>query len=206
MYRSILIAAGIALSSGAALAQDKANVTIDPAKVEAVVKSTFSKAPQDWQARIVLDDTQRLCTLHRNQVGAADADAIQKRETARVVLPADGKYLGDWKKGFAVANSGQGGQFSDGPTTVNGGNCYACHQMDPKEVSYGTLGPSLAAYGKERKYDQAAIKDAWTKIYDSQAVVACSNMPRFGASKVLSDQQLKDVMAYLFDPESPVNK
>jgi sulfur-oxidizing protein SoxX len=206
MYRSILIAAGIALLSGAALAQDKANLSIDPAKVEAVVKSTFSKAPQDWQARIVLDDTQRLCTLYRNQVSAADADAIQKREATRVVLPADGKYLGDWKKGFAVANSGQGGQFSDGPTTVNGGNCYACHQMDPKEVSYGTLGPSLAAYGKERKYDQAAIKDAWTKIYDSQAVVACSNMPRFGASKVLSDQQLKDVMAYLFDPESPVNK
>lgn len=206
MYRSILIAAGIALSSGAALAQDKTSVSVDPAKVEAVVKSTFSKAPQDWQARIVLDETQRLCTLHRNQVSAPDADAIQKRETARVVLPADGKYLGDWKKGFAVANSGQGGQFSDGPTTVNGGNCYACHQMDPKEVSYGTLGPSLAAYGKERKYEQAAIKDAWTKIYDSQAVVACSNMPRFGASKVLSDQQLKDVMAYLFDPESPVNK
>jgi sulfur-oxidizing protein SoxX len=89
---------------------------------------------------------------------------------------------------------------------VSGGNCFACHQMDPKEVSYGTLGPSLAAYGKDRKYDPDLIKDAWTKIYNSQAVVACSNMPRFGTMKVLDEQQIKDVLAYLFDKESPVNK
>jgi L-cysteine S-thiosulfotransferase len=37
-------------------------------------------------------------------------------------------------------------------------------------------------------------------------VVPCSNMPRFGSNKVLDEQQIKDVMAYLFDPESPVNK
>ena len=75
-----------------------------------------------------------------------------------------------------------------------------------KEVSYGTLGPSLTAYGKDRKYDAEAMKDAYTKIYNSMAVVPCSNMPRFGTNKVLDEQQIKDVMAYLFDPESPVNK
>lgn len=31
-------------------------------------------------------------------------------------------------------------------------------------------------------------------------------MPRFGFHKVLTEQQMKDVVAYLFDPESPVNK
>jgi sulfur-oxidizing protein SoxX len=35
---------------------------------------------------------------------------------------------------------------------------------------------------------------------------ACSNMPRFGVNKVLSEQQIKDIVAFLFDPESPVNK
>ncbi len=89
---------------------------------------------------------------------------------------------------------------------VSGGNCYACHQLDPKEVSYGTIGPSLAAYGKDRKYDPQAIKDAYIKIYNAQAAVPCSNMPRFGVNKVLSEQQIKDVVALLFDPESPVNK
>jgi sulfur-oxidizing protein SoxX len=31
-------------------------------------------------------------------------------------------------------------------------------------------------------------------------------MPRFGDAGILTEQQIKDVMAYLFDPESPVNK
>ena len=91
-------------------------------------------------------------------------------------------------------------------STIAGGNCFACHQLDPKEVSYGTLGPSLTAYGKDRKYDPEAIKAAYIKIYNSQAAFACSNMPRFGVKQVLSEQQIKDVVAYLFDPKSPVNK
>jgi len=31
-------------------------------------------------------------------------------------------------------------------------------------------------------------------------------MPRFGVNGVLSEQQIKDLVAYLFDPDSPVNK
>ena len=122
------------------------------------------------------------------------------------MYPADGKLLGDWKKGAKIANNGRGGQFSDPEGTVAGGNCYACHQMEKKELSFGTLGPSLTAYGKDRKFDAAEAKNAFTKIYDSQAVVACSNMPRFGANKVLSEKQITDLVAFLFDPESPVNK
>ena len=78
--------------------------------------------------------------------------------------------------------------------------------MEQKEVSYGTLGPSLTNYGKDRKYDPQEIKNAFTKVYDSQAMFACSNMPRFGVNKVLSEQQIRDIVAFLFDPESPVNK
>lgn len=206
----VLAAVGLLFLAGAAQAQSspsKPNLPeVDQAKVDAVIAATFSKAPAEWKARIELDETQRLCTITRNHVSAAQADAIQAREAKTVVLPADGKFLGNWKKGHEVANSGRGGQFSDGPKTVSGGNCYACHQIDPKEVSFGTLGPSLAGYGRDRNYDADAIKHAYTKIYNSQAVVACSNMPRFGATKFLTEEQIKDVMAYLFDPESPVNK
>ncbi len=191
-----------ALLGGASLAQDRPS----QATVDAYVKSTFGKASPEWQARIAPDDSLAVCNVKRNAIASADADAIMKRELVRVVYPADGKFLGDWKKGYGVANNGRGGQFSDPPGTVAGGNCFACHQLDPKEVSYGTLGPSLAAYGKDRKYDPETIKDAYTKIYNSMAVVPCSNMPRFGVNKVLDEQQIKDVMAYLFDPESPVNK
>ena len=113
--------------------------------------------------------------------------------------------LGDWKAGEAVAQIGTGGQFSDKADGPRGGNCYACHQMAPKELSYGTLGPSLAGYGKIRKYAAVDAKAAFGKIFNAQSVLPCSNMPRFGAHKFLSEQQIKDVTAYLFDRESPVN-
>ena len=193
------------LSATTAFAQSKP-APADEAIVQKYYESTFGKAAPDWQARMKQDETIASCNKFRNDVPAAEAAAIQSRERARVTLPADGKLLGNWKDGFKVANNGQGGQFSDPAGTVAGGNCYACHQMDPDEVSYGTLGPSLKGYGRDRKFDTEEVKAAFVKIYNSQAVVACSNMPRFGASKVLSEQQIKDVLAYLFDPESPVNK
>ncbi|MGO4171201.1 sulfur oxidation c-type cytochrome SoxX [Bosea sp. TAF32] len=198
---AIALAAGVLLA-GQAAAQERPSQAV----IDAYLHSTFGKASPEWQARIKPDETLAICNTMRNNPSSAQSDEILKREATRVTYPADGKFLGDWKKGYAVANNGRGGQFSDPPGTVAGGNCFACHQLDPKEVSYGTLGPSLTAYGKDRKYDAESVKDAYIKIYNSMAVVPCSNMPRFGVNKVLSEAQIKDVMAYLFDPESPVNK
>jgi L-cysteine S-thiosulfotransferase len=180
--------------------------TADPATVEAYLKNTFGKASPEWQGRIVPDETLKACNQHRNEVPSAEADNIIKRELAKVVYPADGKLIGDWREGRKIANNGRGGQFSDPEGTVAGGNCYACHQLEKSELSFGTLGPSLTGYGKDRKYDPEEAKNAFTKIYDSQAVFACSNMPRFGANKVLTEKQITDLVALLFDPESPVNK
>jgi sulfur-oxidizing protein SoxX len=207
--KRVLTLAALVLAAGSlttsAYAQTAAK-TPDPALVDAYMKSTFGKAPPEWQARIEPDETLKTCNAYHNEVPSAEADKITAREMARVVYPADGKFLGNWKEGAKIANNGRGGQFSDPPDTVAGGNCYACHQMEQKEVSYGTLGPSLTNYGKDRQYDPQEIKNAFTKVYDSQAMFACSNMPRFGVNKVLSEQQIKDIVAFLFDPESPVNK
>ena len=196
----------LALLAGAAPALAQQAPAASPALVESYLAATFGKASPDWQARMKRDETLETCSKSRNKPSAAEAEAIVKREAARMEWPKDGVLPGNWKDGFKVANEGRGGQFSDPPGTVNGGNCYACHQMDPTELSYGTLGPSLKAYGRERKYDPDAAKAAYGKIYNSQAVAACSIMPRFGANRVLSEQQIKDLVAYLFDPDSPVNK
>jgi L-cysteine S-thiosulfotransferase len=201
-FAAVLAASPASAQSQAAAATP----AVDPARVDQVIRDTFRRAPAEWRARVELDETQRLCTQTRNQVSSAEADQIQARERASVVLPPDGRFLGDWRRGFEVANNGRGGQFSDAANTVAGGNCYACHQMDPKELSFGTLGPSLAGYGRDRNYDPELIREAYIKIYNSQAVVACSNMPRFGTAKFLSVDQIRDVLAYLFDKESPVNK
>ena len=106
-----------------------------------------------------------------------------------------------------LAQSGYGGRFTDYPPRAeNGGNCYACHQLDAKELSFGTLGPSLFEYGKNRKFAEAEVKAVYERIYNPQAAIPCGNMPRLGASKFLSVEQIKDLVALLMSPESPVNK
>jgi sulfur-oxidizing protein SoxX len=202
---AFVFAFGICSAPQIATAQT-ATKRADPAVVEAYLQATFGKASPEWQAKIVPDETLKACNEHRNEVPSAEAEKITRRELAKVVYPADGKLLGDWKEGAKIANNGRGGQFSDNENTVAGGNCYACHQLEQRELSFGTLGPSLTNYGKDRKFDPAEAKNAFTKIYDSQAVFACSNMPRFGANKFLTEKQITDLVALLFDPESPVNK
>ncbi len=172
-------------------------------EVERVVAATFADAPEAWKSRVTQDETQALCSLRRNEPTKAEAMAIEAREKATVKIPAE--IAGSWKKGEDIAQNGRGNQFSDPAGTVAGGNCYACHQMAPAELSYGTLGPSLMHYGKLKDFAPAAAREAYGKVYNAQSVTACSTMPRFGHNGVLSEQQIKDVVAYLFDPASPVN-
>lgn len=175
-------------------------------KVEATVKAMFAGADAQWQKRVAQDETQKVCSQTRGQPAAAEAAEIVAREKRTIKYPADKNVMGDWKKGEKVAQTGTGGQFSDTPETYRGGNCYACHQLDKAEVSYGTLGPGLAEYGKIRKFDPNEAVAAYEKIYNSQSVLACSMMPRFGYHEFLSIEQIRDVTAYLMSPESPVNK
>ena len=179
---------------------------VDAAQVDRAVESIFGKTPPVWKAKIDQDETQKVCSLSRNEPSAAEATAILEREKKNVVMPADGKVIGDWKSGEKLSQSGYGGRHTDDPTLAVGGNCYACHQLSKTELSYGTMGPPLVEYGKIRRYAEADAKAAYVKIFNAQAVFPCSNMPRLGHSKHLSEQQIKDIVALLFDPESPVNK
>jgi sulfur-oxidizing protein SoxX len=194
----------VLLATSASAADDDS--AVDTARVDKTVASSFTNLPAGWDDRLKQDEAQRICSETRNQPSEGQADKIVEAEKAKVALPADGKVVGDWKAGEKVAQNGRGFQFSDPAGTEAGGNCYACHQLDPKETSYGTLGPSLKGYGKAFKFSEEAAKATYAKIYDAQALLACSNMPRFGSNHVLTEKQIKDVTAYLFDPQSPVNK
>jgi sulfur-oxidizing protein SoxX len=195
----------IAVGATPAVAQQKP--AVDPARADAAIKSAFPTAPADWQSRLVPDETMRQCSAHRNAPPKAIADAIRQREKATIEYPPDSKLVGDWKKGEAIAQSGYGLRFTDYPARrANGGNCYACHQMTKQEVSYGTLGPPLLQYGKVRNFGEAETKAVYEKIYNSHAAFPCSNMPRFGASKILTVEQIMDLVALVMSPDSPVNK
>ncbi len=197
----------LVLMAGATLAVAQETATVDPARVDAAIVSAFPTAPADWQSRLVPDATMRACSAHRNAPPKEVAEEITRRAKASIAHPADGKHLGDWKRGEAIAQSGYGLRFTDyPPRAANGGNCYACHRLGRQELSYGTLGPSLLEYGKTRNFNAADAKAAYEKVYDSQASFPCSNMPRFGTNKILTIEQIQDLTALLMSPDSPVNK
>ena len=163
-----------------------------------------------------IDETLQLCNaadVAGKQLEPAVAKRIEEANLKTVKWPSDGKFLGDWKQGEQIAQSGRGLTWTDTASSTNGGNCYNCHQISKEEISYGTIGPSLYQYGKIRGVTDpgsAAAKPiveyTWGKIWNAKAYNACSNMPRSGHMGNLSEQQIKHVMALLLDPQSPVNK
>ena len=145
----------------------------------------------------------------------AVAKRVEAEATATLRWPTGGQYLGNWREGEKLAQSGRGMTWTDSSTNPagNGAQCYNCHQLDKTELSFGTLGPSLWNYGKLRGVKNvtdpgaaAIVQYTWGKLWNSKAYVACSNMPRFGHNKLLDEQQLRDLMALLLDPKSPVNQ
>lgn len=179
---------------------------LDPAKVEAAVAAAWAGTAPELMARVLMDETQALCTEYRDDPPAEVAERIVEMNRAAIVWPADGRLMGDWKVALKEANNGYGWRMGDDPKRVVGGNCYACHQLDAKEVAYGTLGPSLLGYGGGEVPDEARIREVYAKIYNSQAVLACSRMPRLGHNRYLTPEQVADYVALLLDPESPVNR
>ena len=161
--------------------------------------------------RLTQDDIQKACSiLGGGSVDSKTATKVRTIAEKSILKPKGGIKLGDWKKGAAVARSGYG--FRVGHKDDNhdkrapGGNCYACHELDPNEIAYGTLGPSLKGYGKIRGTGEAMLNYTYGVIYNAHAYFPCTNMPRFGANKVLTQEQIADVMAYLMDSKSPVNQ
>jgi sulfur-oxidizing protein SoxX len=177
------------------------------AEASAMLKASFKARGQAGLDRLDQDDTQRLCSQAAGKTPSKDvSERIEKQNLATIRYPADGKLIGDWKNGEKIAQDGRGKQYSDDPAGPVGGNCYACHQLAPQELAYGTIGPSLYRFGKLRGYGIETQRYAYGKIFNSEAFAACSTMPRFGHNGILSEQQIKDVTALLMDPASPVNQ
>jgi len=202
--QSILLLGGLAVVAGCAS-------MMGPTKEESVqtVKSSFKERGPAKLDRLNQTEIQTVCSeaqMAGHPVPKAERDALEKKILATIKYPADGKYLGDFKAGEKIAQTGRGLQWSDNEKTVNGGNCYACHQISPQEISFGNIGPSLKGYGKVRGYNETVVKYTWGKIWNTHAYNLCSQMPRYGDAGILSEEQIKDVMALLLDPNSPVNK
>ena len=187
---------------------DKAHADVVAASFQANGIATLDYLKQD--------ESNRLCSaadVAGKPLDEKTTKAIEEAALKTIKMPSDGIFLGDWKEGEKIAQSGRGLTWTDKVTDVNGGNCYNCHQMDKKEISFGNLGPSLYNYGKLRGVSDPAsaaakpvVEYTWGKLWNSRAYNACSQMPRAGHKGILNQQQLQHVMALLLDPKSPVNQ
>ena len=181
-----------------------------------IVKASFRDEAGVKVDRLAQDDTNRECSaadVAGKTIDEKVGKAIEAANMKTIKWPSDGRFLGDWREGEKIAQSGRGLTWTDSANQANGGNCYNCHQIDKAEISYGTIGPSLYNYGKIRGVsdpNSAASKPiveyTWGKIWNSKAYNACSNMPRAGHMGILTAAQIADVMALLLDPKSPVNQ
>ncbi|PUE33992.1 sulfur oxidation c-type cytochrome SoxX [Limnohabitans sp. Jir72] len=162
------------------------------------------------------DETNRACSeadVVGKPLDEKTAKAIEDMNLKAIKWPSDGKFIGDWKQGEAIAQSGRGLTWTDKASDVNGGNCYNCHQISKEEISFGTIGPSLYNYGKIRGVtdpnspeSKPIVEYTWGKIWNSKAYNACSNMPRAGHMGILTEAQVRHVVGLLLDPKSPVNQ
>ncbi len=181
-----------------------------------IIKASFRDQGIAKADRLVQDETNRACSaadVAGKQLDEKTAKAIEAANLKTIKWPANGKFLGDWKEGEKIAQSGRGMTWSDAAGSVNGGNCYNCHGIDKKEISFGTLGPSLYNYGKLRGVTDPAsaaakpiVEYTWGKLWNAKAYNACSSMPRGGHAGILTESQIAHIMALLLDPKSPVNQ
>jgi sulfur-oxidizing protein SoxX len=184
------------------------------AQAQQAMKTSFRDQGIAKVDRLNQDLGQQACSSDKAPSDEV-ARQIQAEAEASIKWPAGNQFIGDWRQGEKLAQDGRGMTWTDKSTETkdNGGNCYNCHQIDKAEISYGTIGPSLWNYGKTRGISNPAaptaepiVKYTWVKLWNAKAYSPCSNMPRFGHKKLLDEQQLRDIMALLLDPKSPVNQ
>ncbi|MEY3286543.1 MAG: hypothetical protein RL500_1273, partial [Pseudomonadota bacterium] len=205
---ALLITAAAAAATAVGCASLPSPRELD-AQAGAMIKAAFRDEGIAKVDRIQQDLAQSACSSDKLPPPETMQKVMQEA-MATVKWPAGGKYLGDWKEGERLAQGGRGMTWTDRTTDpkANGAQCYNCHQISKAEISYGTIGPSLYQYGKLRGVSdpnspaaEPILKYTWAKIWNSNAYMACSGMPRFGHAKLLNEDQIRDVMALLLDPK-----
>jgi len=190
------------LACGAVLADEIRDYRAEAA---AMLKRDFKTKGIATADRLHEDGVQAICNRTSDHPPKAVAERLEKDQLDGVRYPVDGKLMGDWKAGEKLAQSGRGMTWSDSAGVPGGGNCYNCHQIGPQETSFGTIGTSLYQYGKLRGNTPEIQKYTYAKIWNAKAFNLCSAMPRFGHAGALTEAQIKDLVALLLDPQSPVN-
>jgi L-cysteine S-thiosulfotransferase len=97
---------------------------------------------------------------------------------------------GDTSTDAAKGNPEQGKKIANDRKL---GNCVACHLM-PDAESPGRIGPPLIEM-QARYPDRGKLQ---AQIWDATVANPDSSMPPFGKHGILTEQQLSDILAYIW--------
>jgi sulfur-oxidizing protein SoxX len=161
------------------------------ALTDKIVKASFRDQSHVKVERITAtDETNRLCSeadVVGKPLDEKTAKRIEEANFKAIKWPSDGKFIGDWKEGEKIAQSGRGLTWTDKADDVNGGKIR------------GVSNPNDPA-------SKAIVEYTWGKIWNAKAYNACSNMPRAGHTGILNEAQVRHIVGLLLDPKSPVNQ
>jgi sulfur-oxidizing protein SoxX len=176
---------------------------------EKMVSTDFTAPTPALLNRLVQDRSQQICSkIADAKLTQEEAAEVVKLARASIRYPSGG-LVGDWKIGDKLAHNGAGSRIQRGQLEKrkeNGGLCQNCHALAPGEINVGNIGPSLTGYGTQRGNSEPVAKLTYERIYNGWAYAPCSNMPRLGATGHLTPEQITHLVAYLIDPQSPINQ
>lgn len=167
----ILLAAGLAGSAVSHADELPSNFLYDPSKR----KKTLWPEPVKNSGTLKYNEHRQ--DLSRwPSLSYQDTRPTAKPQQVTLKLPLDG----DPVKGKAIAMNTQRG------------NCWACHVL-PGDPQGGTGGPALVNVGSWGRTDAELFQRVW----DGRVVNPQTEMPPYGTNGVLTEQEIRDVVAYL---------
>jgi sulfur-oxidizing protein SoxX len=204
---TLLVGAAAVVAAGCASAPDEATTR---QIAEKMVHESFTAPAPNLLKRLDQDRSQQICSkIAGAKLTREEAAEVVKVSRASFKYPDSGKLVGDWKRGEKLAHDGAGDRIQRGrleKRKENGGLCQNCHALAPGEINVGNIGPALTGYGAQRGNSEPIAKLTYERIYNGWAYAPCSNMPRLGATGHLTPEQITHLVAYLIDPQSPINK
>jgi sulfur-oxidizing protein SoxX len=202
-----LLGAAALIAAGCASAPDEATTR---QLAEKMVHDSFTAPAPALLKRLDQDRSQQICSkIAGAKLTQEEAAEVVKLSRASFKYPASGKLVGNWQRGEKLAHNGSGDRIARGKLEKhkeNGGLCQNCHALAPGEINVGNIGPALTHYGVQRGNSEPIAKLTYERIYNGWAYAPCSNMPRLGATGHLTPEQITHLVAYLIDPQSPINK
>ena len=142
------------------------------------------------------------------------AKRIEAENFKTIQWPADGKFLGDWKQGEEIAQNGRGLTWTDNakvgqrrqllqlPPDHQGGDLLRHHRPQPLQLRQAARRHRPGEPGGQADASNTPGARSGTPRPTTRAPTCRAS----GHMGILNEQQVRDIMALLLDPQSPVNQ